>query len=89
MSITQGTAPLTLAFTDTSTGDELDYYWDFGDGNTSVLKNPTHTFVNPNVYSVTLTVKNDNGSNQASQTKSAPTAGSGGGGGYGGDTTSR
>ncbi len=82
MSITQGTAPLTLAFTDTSTGDELTYYWDFGDGNTSTLRNPTHTFVNPNVYSVTLTVKNANGTNQASQTISATAAG--GGNGYGG-----
>jgi PKD repeat protein len=82
MSITQGTAPLTLAFTNTSTGDGLEYYWDFGDGNTSTLKNPTHTFVNPNVYSVTLTVTNANGTNQASQTISATAAG--GGGGYGG-----
>ena len=29
MPATQGTAPLTLAFTDTSTGDDLTYYWDF------------------------------------------------------------
>ena len=67
MPATQGTAPLTLAFTDTSTGDDLDYYWDFGDGNTSTLKNPTHTYVNAGFFSVILTVTNINGSNQASQ----------------------
>ena len=83
MSITQGTAPLTLAFTNTSTGDGLEYYWDFGDGNTSTLRNPTHTFVNVDVYSVTLTVKNASGqTDQASQTISATAAG--GGNGYGG-----
>ena len=67
MLATQGTAPLTLAFTDTSTGDDLTYYWDFGDGNTSTLQNPTHTYVTAGFFSVILTVKNDNGSNQASE----------------------
>ena len=82
MPATQGTAPLTLAFTDTSTGDELDYYWDFGDGNTSTLKNPTHTYVNQGFYSCILTVTNINGSNQASEPIVVNPAGSSSG--YGG-----
>ena len=64
---TQGTAPLTLAFTNTSTGDNLTYYWDFGDGNTSTLQNPTHTYVTAGFFSVILTVTNENGTNQASE----------------------
>ena len=35
-------------------GDE--YLWDFGDGNTSNLVNPTHMFYTPNTYQVSLTV---------------------------------
>jgi hypothetical protein len=32
------------------------YRWDFGDGSTSNLQNPTHTFQNAGTYVVTLTV---------------------------------
>ncbi|NOU48649.1 MAG: PKD domain-containing protein [Bacteroidales bacterium] len=31
------------------------YLWDFGDGVTSTLENPTHTYTDPDVYTVTLT----------------------------------
>jgi len=58
----QGTAPLTIRFNDTSLGDGLTYFWDFGDGGSSSDKNPTHTFENPGTYSVSLTVTNENGS---------------------------
>tara|TARA_Y100000031_G_scaffold40132_1_gene46264 strand:- start:2206 stop:2580 length:375 start_codon:yes stop_codon:yes gene_type:complete len=80
MSSTQGTAPLTLAFTNTSTGDNLTHYWDFGDGNTSTLQNPTHTYVTAGFYSCILTVTNENGTNQASQPIVVNAAGSGGNG---------
>lgn len=30
--------------------------WDFGDGNIATVENPTHTFLSPGVYTVTLTV---------------------------------
>ena len=33
--------------------------WDFGDGNTSTLITPTHTYLNPGTYTVSLTVKSD------------------------------
>jgi PKD repeat protein len=32
------------------------YLWDFGDGNTSALANPAHTYYTPNTYQVSLTV---------------------------------
>lgn len=42
--------------------------WDFGDGNSSTLMNPTHEFTSVGTYNVQLTVSNDFGSNTFSQT---------------------
>ena len=53
-----------VQFTDKSTdpeGKALIYYWDFGDGYTSKLRNPTHKYANPGTYTVTLTVMDDEG----------------------------
>jgi gliding motility-associated-like protein len=33
------------------------FAWDFGDGTTSTLSNPTHSFTEPGVYTITLTVE--------------------------------
>jgi len=38
------------------------YYWDFGDGITSTLQNPTHYYTVPGNYTVNLTVTDDLGS---------------------------
>ena len=65
MSITQNVAPVTISFTDTSSGDGLRYLWNFGDGQTSSQPNPTHTF-QAGVWEVILTVTNDNGTDQSS-----------------------
>jgi PKD repeat protein len=43
-----------LTFTNTSLS-ATDYVWDFGDGNTSTDKNPSHTFVVDGTYTITLT----------------------------------
>ena len=51
---TTGTAPLAVTFTDTTTGSPTSWLWDFGDGATSILQNPTHTFNGSST--VTLTV---------------------------------
>ena len=63
--ITQNVAPVTINFTDTSSGDGLTYLWNFGDGQTSSQPNPSHTF-QAGVWEVTLTVTNDNGDDQSS-----------------------
>ena len=56
-------APCDPGFINNSTNvtDATTYKWDFGDGSESEEKNPTHTYDNGGIYSVTLTVKNDNG----------------------------
>src|SRR5688572_17172858 len=60
----QGEAPLTVQFTDISqsTTTLLSWNWQFGDGSSSSLANPTHTYVQSGTYSVTLTVFNAIGS---------------------------
>jgi hypothetical protein len=56
-----GTAPLDVQFTDSSTGSPTSFAWDFGDGATSTAQNPSHTYQDPGVYTVTLTVTTANG----------------------------
>ncbi len=65
--VTEGVAPLTVAFTDESTG-ATSWAWDFGDGNTSTEQNPVHTYETADTYTVTLTVMNEAGSNSTTQT---------------------
>lgn len=59
---TNGAAPLPVNFTDASTGTITNYSWDFGDGNTSTLISPSHTYSTAGVYSVALTVLGPGGS---------------------------
>ena len=42
-------------------GDIVSYHWDFGDGDTSDMMNPTHVYDTPGDYTVTLTVTDDEG----------------------------
>jgi PKD repeat protein len=57
-----GLAPLTVAFTDLSTGTPTSWAWTFGDGGTSTSQNPSHEYTVPGTYSVSLTATNANGS---------------------------
>jgi len=56
---TNGSAPLTVAFTSACEGDPISYYWNFGDGATSGEKDPVHTYTVPGTYSVTLKIMNE------------------------------
>lgn len=58
-----GTAPLTVQFTDTSSNTPTSWSWNFGDGFTSSLQNPTHTYNSSGSYSVTMIATNSGGSN--------------------------
>lgn len=59
-----GNASTEFQFRNLSCGESLTYVWDFGDSpdNTSTDPNPTHTYEDPGVYTVTLTATNDAGS---------------------------
>lgn len=63
-----------VQFSNTSTGDATSWLWDFDDGETSLLEEPLHVFVNAGAYAVKLTVMNAAGSD--SETKNV-TVGSG------------
>lgn len=58
---TQGCAPFTVQFSDLSTNNPQSYLWDFGNGNTSTLKDPSATYSVPGKYTVSLRVSNING----------------------------
>jgi len=55
-----GNAPFTVTFTDVSrSASEIDSWkWNFGDGNISSEKNPTHRYNNAGAYNVSLEVTN-------------------------------
>lgn len=56
-----GQSPMTVRFINTSYGDYDNTLWDFGDGATSTLENPAHTYTRLGVYTVTLTVSGAGG----------------------------
>lgn len=46
--------PATVTFTNLSKNG-LNFQWDFGDGNTSTLRDPVHAYTKPGIYEITLT----------------------------------
>jgi PKD repeat protein len=56
-----------VTFTDTSTGNPTSWSWSFGDGGTSTLRNPTHTYAAAGTYVVALTATNVGGSDQTTR----------------------
>jgi PKD repeat protein len=57
-----GPPPLPVNFSDQSVGNITSWSWDFGDGGTSSLQNPSHTYQSLGNYTVSLTVDGPNGS---------------------------
>jgi len=57
-------------FTDTSTGNPPVWAWNFGDGTTSAIENPTQTYLTAGTYTVTLTVSNSAGTSSSTTTQS-------------------
>jgi parallel beta-helix repeat protein len=60
--VTSGTAPLTVQFTDQSSGGIDSWSWDFGDGGSSSLQNPSYTYSDAGDFTVDLTVTGPGGS---------------------------
>lgn len=57
---TSGIAPLTINFSSMSSGTIAAYAWNFGDGTTSTLPNPSHAYASQGTYTVSLTVADTN-----------------------------
>ncbi len=57
--------PLTVQFTDTSTNTPTSWAWNFGDGTTSTLHNPSHTFSTIGTFTISLVATNASGSSTA------------------------
>ena len=58
-----------VVFTDESTdkdGTIVNYTWNFGDGNVSYEKNPTHKYAKADTYTVTLTITDNDGATDSS-----------------------
>jgi len=53
-----GCTPLSVQFTDSSTGNPTSWNWDLGNGTLSNLQNPTTAYLNSGFYTVSLTVSN-------------------------------
>ena len=66
---TTGVAPFTARFFDHSTA-EFSRLWNFGDGGTSTLPDPEHTYASPGSYTVSLTAYDATGT--VSDTKTIP-----------------
>jgi len=58
-----GRAPLSVQFSDLSTGDIVSWLWDFGDDETSTEQHPFHIYDQPDTYTVTLIVTGPYGEN--------------------------
>jgi PKD repeat protein len=65
------TAPVcssTVQFTDMSTNSPTSWLWNFGDGQTSTLQNPSHTYAANGTYTVSLQATNAIGNNTMTKT---------------------
>ncbi|MEL6134259.1 MAG: PKD domain-containing protein, partial [Bacteroidota bacterium] len=60
-------SPMFVNFTDNSTGTNIAWEWDFGNGSFSLSQNPTTVYLTPGLYDVSLTVTSADGC-QATET---------------------
>ena len=67
VSFTYNPNDLEVTFINSTTG-ATDYLWEFGDGNTSIVEAPTHTYSADGLYDVKLTATNQCGESSASIT---------------------
>ncbi|WP_211530771.1 PKD domain-containing protein [Methanocalculus chunghsingensis] len=69
---TTNSVPLSIQFTYTRQElverAPLSWHWDFGDGATSDVENPRHTYTTPGLYTVSLTVENEEGRSTVTMT---------------------
>ncbi len=56
-----GATPLTVSFTDTSSGSPAYWFWTFGDGGTSTSESPSYTYLTPGMWTASLIASNAGG----------------------------
>jgi hypothetical protein len=56
--VIEGARPLSVQFSDLSTGSVEIWSWNFGDGTTSSEQSPSHTYTEPGIYTVILQIFN-------------------------------
>ncbi len=71
-----GIAPLAVSFSGNASGGEgpYTYSWDFGDGSSSSLQNPSHTYTQSGNFTAILTVIDNQGSEESESTIVSVTA---------------
>jgi PKD repeat protein len=57
-----------IQFTDASANNPTQWLWNFGDGTTSIIKNPSHTYTSSGIYNVSLKATNGYGNNTKTKT---------------------
>ena len=62
-----GLAPLTVQFTDLTSGGSAFWAWKFGDGATNATQNPSHVYTTPGTYTVSLKSGNACGSDSVAK----------------------
>jgi PKD repeat protein len=65
---THGCGSLAAFFSDKSSGNPTTWFWDFGNGQTSIIQNPAIVYSAPGIYTVTLTVTNNAGNDNITKT---------------------
>ncbi|MBC7252202.1 MAG: PKD domain-containing protein [Anaerolineae bacterium] len=63
-----GTVPLTVTFSNQSSGEITGYEWDFGDGLTDTITHPVHVYTTTGVYTVSLTASGPGGTDTLTRT---------------------
>ncbi|WP_048145600.1 PEGA domain-containing protein [Methanoplanus limicola] len=88
--VTSGNVPLPVSFTSKCSGSPAPtaWNWSFGDGSTSTVQNPVHTYSTAGTYSVSLTATNRYGDAAKTKANYIAATSSGGGGSGGGDSSS-
>ncbi len=76
-----GVAPLSVTFSNQSTGQVTSWLWDFGDGTTSTAQSPTHVYSSAGSYLPRLTAAGPGGTTIKTATSAITVSTASGGGG--------
>jgi beta propeller repeat protein len=64
---TEGMVPLSVSFMGTATNSPTGWSWEFGDGGTAAIRNPSYIYTSAGTYTVNLTATNSFGNGKRSR----------------------